>query len=458
MMPLLAQWLVAGVLLAAVADLCIRLVPQTAAAERHLLWWLTLMAVAVLPLLLLCVPSGLVPFDGGFMSGPAASAADALGAPSSLITIAPPADWIGTAVLAMWGIWVAGSGLRFTRGLLALRRLVTTARPLTGVAVPVARRAAVLVSPHVGAACAIGFFRPRVLVSSQLATTLDEPALAALVLHESAHLARWDDWTRVAQRLLVAIAGLHPAVWWSARAIDREAEAACDQFVVSRTGDALTYVQVLAVAARTHGGHPSLAPGAAAAGLLHTRVQRLLEGAPVSRTARVSRAALGAAAVVAGVVAGLALPPVVGIATPVIAEVLAASPLAERVVVAQPEPPSVRAGRSAHGIRPAVVHAHAEPGLPDVPRPRPLTETQESDARAPVVVAPAPSSVEVLESPGLRRELPFLSSSGGPATGGAGIGASAAKLGLATADTASRTGQSLGRFFTRTGQAIADQF
>ena len=42
--------------------------------------------------------------------------------------------------------------------------------------------------------------------------------LNTILLHELAHLGRWDDWTNLAQKVLGALLFFHPAVWWIKKA------------------------------------------------------------------------------------------------------------------------------------------------------------------------------------------------------------------------------------------------
>jgi len=57
-----------------------------------------------------------------------------------------------------------------------------------------------------------------------------------VLLHECAHLARFDDCTNLLARLLDATLALHPVAWWILRRIERERELACDDWVVAHTG------------------------------------------------------------------------------------------------------------------------------------------------------------------------------------------------------------------------------
>ena len=72
-------------------------------------------------------------------------------------------------------------------------------------------------------------------VSSALTERLNVDEVEAVVLHEYAHLQRYDDWACLAQAVIRALAGWHPAVWRVTRQLDIEREAARDRLVVQRT-------------------------------------------------------------------------------------------------------------------------------------------------------------------------------------------------------------------------------
>jgi len=145
------------------------------------------------------------------------------------------------------------------------------------------RRAELRMSDEVSGACALGLGRPVILVSRAWVDALSDDDLDQIVMHEHAHLARYDDWLRMLQAVIASVAGLHPAVRFILRKIDVEREAACDDLVVSRTGAARRLAACLVNAATasaiTAGAYePEVVPGAVrSASALHVRVTRLLD-------------------------------------------------------------------------------------------------------------------------------------------------------------------------------------
>ena len=85
-----------------------------------------------------------------------------------------------------------------------------------------------------------------------------------VLCHEMAHLRRWDDWTQLAHAVAQAVLFFNPAIYWIGRRLKIEREMACDDWVVSATGEARPYAACL-----THlheltrrAPAPQLAPGA----------------------------------------------------------------------------------------------------------------------------------------------------------------------------------------------------
>jgi bla regulator protein blaR1 len=67
-----------------------------------------------------------------------------------------------------------------------------------------------------------------------------------VLLHETAHLAGYDDWSNLLMRVLGGFVALHPVAVWILRRIEREREMVCDDWVVARTTAARPYAATLA--------------------------------------------------------------------------------------------------------------------------------------------------------------------------------------------------------------------
>src|SRR5947209_5722692 len=108
-----------------------------------------------------------------------------------------------------------------------------------------ARPVCVAVSERVQVPTAVGFFRPMVILPKWTVEELSAEELRAVVLHEVAHLRRWDDWSNLAQKLIRALFFFHPAVWWIDNRLTLEREMACDDLVLAETSDPRSYAECL---------------------------------------------------------------------------------------------------------------------------------------------------------------------------------------------------------------------
>jgi bla regulator protein blaR1 len=186
-------------------------------------------------------------------------------------------------------LWILGLlvGLvMLARALVRVRSLKAGSRPLASdiqqrirQRVPFARRRFGLTSSEISSPVAAGFARPQVLVPAKLVASTDAETLDPLLLHEVAHLERWDDWTLLMQRLVQVVLWFNPAVWLMAKELRREREAACDEWVVSLTKQPETYARSLSrIIELRLDGSLFASPGLAAEeSEIVSRVKRLLE-------------------------------------------------------------------------------------------------------------------------------------------------------------------------------------
>jgi beta-lactamase regulating signal transducer with metallopeptidase domain len=107
------------------------------------------------------------------------------------------------------------------------------------------RRGRLLVCDEVPVPTALGFFRPAIVLPAWALRELPQDELRAIVLHELAHLRRWDDWTNLAQKIVKALFFFHPAVWWIDSRLALERELACDDSVLEQMPNARTYAASL---------------------------------------------------------------------------------------------------------------------------------------------------------------------------------------------------------------------
>lgn len=465
MILLLVQWLVSGTIVAMAAAGAIWLVPAGAAAERHRLWWAALVAVLALPLLALTVPASPAAVVGQGVEAPGAVAASW---PS--VRLALPA-WLPSLVAGAWALWTGVAVVRLGFGVVALRRLLRTTSNCVGAdgaaaaeEVAAVRGVRVVASPALSGACAVGFVRPRIVVGAALVARLDRQALRAVVLHEAAHLSRYDDWTGLLRQFIVAVAGFHPAVWCIARQIEHESEAACDRLVVDALGAPLVYASALAHVAEQASTSrcPSmvLAPGVLVRrSRLHERVSRIVAARPVHMRTR-RAASLASAAVVGGSA-------IVAASMPALVTLGGERPLGRLgmlpVVATERVPlPDVASRRLAFDQAPAEARRSIQTTVavdePDAPALTDDTPTPAASSRG-VDLPGRVGGTDALPDATLRGPSLVVSSM---SVGGApvrdSLAARAADAGAATGEVAGRAGRSIARFFGNGGRAVANRF
>ena len=137
------------------------------------------------------------------------------------------------------------------------------------------RKFQICVSEQVRVPAALGFFRPIIALPAWAVRELSAEEVRTVVLHEAAHIERWDDWTNLLQKVIRALLFFHPAVWWIDSRIAIEREMSCDDMVLARSRSARQYAACLvSLAEKTH-AHRSLALVQAAVGHVKHMAQRI---------------------------------------------------------------------------------------------------------------------------------------------------------------------------------------
>jgi beta-lactamase regulating signal transducer with metallopeptidase domain len=237
---------------------------------RFAVWFCVLLTIAALPWL-------------GFERLSAASR-------TSSWTLVLPASWAVYAFL----LWMAASGvalLRLGLGLWRLRRIRLGCSVLDPASLDprvrdtwrrfsAPRSVLLLQSNEVRTPAALGFFRPAIVLPVWSLNELGPERLSAVLVHELAHVRRWDDWTNLAQKMLRALLFFHPAVWWIDRQLSLEREMACDD-VVLETSNPQSYAQALVAVAERSFVQRGYALAQAAVSRMHQtsqRIARILDG------------------------------------------------------------------------------------------------------------------------------------------------------------------------------------
>ncbi len=140
-------------------------------------------------------------------------------------------------------------------------------------------------SDRVHVPTAIGLVKPAVVIPEWVLRELSPEELNQIVLHEVAHLRRWDDWTNLAQKVVKALFFFHPAVWWIERQVSLEREMACDDAVVEATASPRAYAECLAHLAEKTLIRRSVALAQAALGRIRQTSLRVAQILDVNRSA-----------------------------------------------------------------------------------------------------------------------------------------------------------------------------
>lgn len=140
-----------------------------------------------------------------------------------------------------------------------------------------------LISLKVDVPMAIGWLKPVVLIPASMISGLNKAQLEMLILHELAHIRRYDYLVNFLQTFVEILLFFHPAVLWVSKQMRNEREYCSDDIAVKHCGDAVAYAHTLADTAtlctKAHHHHhtiPSLAM-AASGGDLKQRVVRLVD-------------------------------------------------------------------------------------------------------------------------------------------------------------------------------------
>jgi beta-lactamase regulating signal transducer with metallopeptidase domain len=226
-----------GIVLAATIWVCLRLAPRTTASVRFVIWSAVFVAMALLPAVSMVI--------GHHSVVPATTA------PSIGPTIVLDSRW-ALAIAALWACFAAVRLAMLARNASRLRSLWKRSTPVEStwetisiLAQPGLRRATLCTSTEIDQPCVIGFFAPRILIPSWLLENATPSELGQIVLHESAHLRRFDDWTNLIQKLALACFPLNPALVWVERRLCAERELACDESVVRTTNAPRDYATCL---------------------------------------------------------------------------------------------------------------------------------------------------------------------------------------------------------------------
>jgi beta-lactamase regulating signal transducer with metallopeptidase domain len=239
-----------GAIVAACLTICLKLTNRISAALRFALWGAGFLAVVGLPFLPLLLHSA----SSSSAAQPAMSFASASSGPEPWLLL----DVRWSIVLTV--VWAAASLYRLADlavHSVRLRRLWKSATPaelteeissLLAMRVPLRGRKPVEIctTDALDRPSVIGFLAPRILIPTWLFDRLTQGELEQIVLHETEHLRRGDDWTNLLQKLSLIVFPLNPVLLWMERQLCLEREMACDEAVIRVTQAPRAYAACLA--------------------------------------------------------------------------------------------------------------------------------------------------------------------------------------------------------------------
>jgi Zn-dependent protease with chaperone function len=257
--------LAVGIVIALFAWLLLRVIGKRSSGTRFVVWFCALLTIAISPFVQ--VGTG----DSQLVHG-------------SVVTM--PRVWAlylfaAWAGIALFGLLHVGAGLWHLR---RLRRSCRTVEPIeldpvvrqTLAEFRSSRPVELCTSDELSVPTAIGFVKPTVVVPAWTLRDLSADELNTVVLHELAHLGRWDDWTNLAQKVLRALFFFHPAVWWLESRLALEREIACDDMVVAQTANPRAYAACLVSIAERNLLRRGIALAQAAVGRMRQTSLRIL--------------------------------------------------------------------------------------------------------------------------------------------------------------------------------------
>ena len=258
-----------GILIALFAWIVLRVVGRRNSGTRFAVWFCALVAIAASPFLQ-------ISWTGGSTSA----------ASSAALTM--PRDW-ALYLFAVWAAFAIVGLARVAAGLWHLLKIRRNCRPVdvsnldpmlqsTLADFRSVRRVELCASEELHVPTAIGFVKPAVVFPAWALSELSADELNTILLHELAHLRRWDDWTNLAQKALRALFFFHPAVWWVERRLSLEREMACDDIVLAQTANPRAYAQCLvSLAEKNLLLRRGMALAQAAVGRMRQTTQRVLQ-------------------------------------------------------------------------------------------------------------------------------------------------------------------------------------
>ncbi len=299
-LPWLADLAIKGLVITLIAGGITLAMRRHSAASRHLVWSLAAAGLLMLPLLCAVLPAWrvlpqwtapvkavAVPPSHTAIALPHVEPLPVTAIPDAGPVVTPPEPAVGiqettrtstsraswsaafrNPLTLLWPIWLIGAlvclapTLLGQVGLWSLRR---RASPISDSSwMEMARdlanrlriRRSILLLQSGGASMPMtwGFVTPRILLPAQI-DEWDTERRRVVLLHEMAHLKRWDCLTQLVVRVACAVHWFNPLAWVAVRRMVAERERACDDLVLAAGSKPSDYAdQLLSIASEFQGG------------------------------------------------------------------------------------------------------------------------------------------------------------------------------------------------------------
>ena len=103
----------------------------------------------------------------------------------------------------------------------------------------------VAICDRIAAPILVGVLRPMILLPAAALAGWDPQQLEMVLLHELAHVRRYDNLVNLLQRIVESLLFFQPMVWIVSGWVRREREHCCDELVVARTRRPQAYAEML---------------------------------------------------------------------------------------------------------------------------------------------------------------------------------------------------------------------
>ncbi|HEV7397233.1 MAG TPA: M56 family metallopeptidase [Pyrinomonadaceae bacterium] len=199
--------------------------------------------------------------------------------------------------LVLGVVWLAGSGFIFVSWIRRRRRVSAAIRTghycesgreraaLTKVTswLSIRRRVMLVITSEVHEPGVWGVIRPIVLLPKSLGSQLTDEELESLMMHEMAHVLRWDNLVSNLNMILCGLFWFNPIVWLIDRSLLKEREEACDEVVLRWCGSGKAYASGITKIYRACLNSRLSGLSAAAGSNLKRRLERILSDTAENR-------------------------------------------------------------------------------------------------------------------------------------------------------------------------------